>query len=90
MIVTLPVSGTLLENSRACRGNAGGAGVAVLLPSTKNSSTFWAHLDDPGARAEKRTILPFRYEQGRAEHDVGCRDPDHIPARAHHEAPSSR
>ena len=40
MIVTLPVSGTLLENSRACRGGAGGAGVAVLLPSTENSSTF--------------------------------------------------
>ena len=59
--MTLPVSGTLLENSRACCGGAGGAGVAVLLPSTENSSTFCGFPSSntwKSSRLRARTKLP--------------------------------
>ncbi len=47
-----------------------------------------AQLDEPGARAEGRTILPSCLEHRRAQHREGCCDPDHAPARAHDEEAS--
>ena len=40
-----------------------------------------AQLDEPGARAEGRTILPSCLDERRAQHGEGCCDPDHALER---------
>ena len=91
MIVTLPGSGTLLENSRACRGGAGGAGVAGAASLDRETATVCGFpivldLKVAGGQSGNRIPVPVRDDDAQLER-AGCPsgrkdDPAVLPRRA--------